>query len=387
MKKRTAGVLVLLFALTTAVTGCSKTVDNAAEAINVGGVSVPLGEVNFYLRYQQTQMQGTYGMYFGEEYMNQDLMGTGTVYGNTVRDTVVETLSEYYVVDANANDLGISLTEEEKNKAAEAAKAFIAANNSATLKAMSADEATVTHVLELMALKNKAYDNLAATIDTEVDPEEAAQKSITYVESSMQGEADEEGNETELTEDELAAKKADMEEILAKAKESGDLKAAAEEKELTASDTSYGKDDDFLDEAVFSAADALADGEFSDVIETEDAYYIVYMQSTYDEEATQNEIETILSEREQEAYSAWYDPLEEAAEITTNDEVIETLTFERIFDVPEAEEEEETQQRARIRVRMRQRSQKNHPQRNKDERESSLFIVGCLYGSSGHRLP
>ncbi len=343
MKKRTAGVLVLLFALTTAVTGCSKTVDNAAEAINVGGVSVPLGEVNFYLRYQQTQMQGTYGMYFGEEYMNQDLMGTGTVYGNTVRDTVVETLSEYYVVDANANDLGISLTEEEKNKAAEAAKAFIAANNSATLKAMSADEATVTHVLELMALKNKAYDNLAATIDTEVDPEEAAQKSITYVESSMQGEADEEGNETELTEDELAAKKADMEEILAKAKESGDLKAAAEEKELTASDTSYGKDDDFLDEAVFSAADALADGEFSDVIETEDAYYIVYMQSTYDEEATQNEIETILSEREQEAYSAWYDPLEEAAEITTNDEVIETLTFERIFDVPEAEEEEETQ--------------------------------------------
>ena len=343
MKKRTAGVLVLLFALTTAVTGCSKTVDNAAEAINVGGVSVPLGEVNFYLRYQQTQMQGTYGMYFGEEYMNQDLMGTGTVYGNTVRDTVVETLSEYYVVDANANDLGISLTEEEKNKAAEAAKAFIAANNSATLKAMSADEATVTHVLELMALKNKAYDNLAATIDTEVDPEEAAQKSITYVESSMQGETDEEGNETELTEDELAAKKADMEEILAKAKESGDLKTAAEEKELTASDTSYGKDDDFLDEAVFSAADALADGEFSDVIETEDAYYIVYMQSTYDEEATQNEIETILSEREQEAYSAWYDPLEEAAEITTNDEVIETLTFERIFDVPEAEEEEETQ--------------------------------------------
>ena len=343
MKKRTAGVLVLLFALTTAVTGCSKTVDNAAEAINVGGVSVPLGEVNFYLRYQQTQMQGTYGMYFGEEYMNQDLMGTGTVYGNTVRDTVVETLSEYYVVDANANDLGISLTEEEKNKAAEAAKAFIAANNSATLKGMPADEATVPHVLELMALKNKAYDNLAATIDTEVDPEEAAQKSITYVESSMQGEADEEGNETELTEDELAAKKADMEEILAKAKESGDLKAAAEEKELTASDTSYGKDDDFLDEAVFSAADALADGEFSDVIETEDAYYIVYMQSTYDEEATQNEIETILSEREQEAYSAWYDPLEEAAEITTNDEVIETLTFERIFDVPEAEEEEETQ--------------------------------------------
>ena len=125
MKKNVAGFLILLLVMTAAVSGCSRgnTLDDTAEAVNVGGVSVPLGEVNFYLRYQQIQMQGAYGMYFGEDFMNQDLMGMGTPYGVTIRDSVVETLKEYYVVEAHADDIGVSLTEDEKNRVAEAAKA------------------------------------------------------------------------------------------------------------------------------------------------------------------------------------------------------------------------------------------------------------------------
>lgn len=349
MKRRMAGVLALLFVMTTALTGCSgsNTLDSTAEAMNVSGVSVPLGEVNFYLRYQQTQMQSFYGSYFGEDFMNQDLMGLGTPYGETVRDTVVETLQEYYVVEAHAEELGISLTDEEKNAASEAAKAFLAANDSKALSAMTADEATVTHVLEMMALQNKVYNDRAATIDTEVDPEEAAQKRISYVMTSTAGTSDADGNVTELTEDELSEKKELMEAILSEAEESGDLNAAAEAHELSATSTTYGKDDSVLDDAVKNAADALAEGEFSDVIEAENGYYIVYMENTYDEDATQTKIQSILSQREREAYDAWYTPLEEASEITTNEELIQTLTFERIFDVPavetDAAETDETQ--------------------------------------------
>lgn len=342
MKKRMAGVLALLVVMTAALTGCSgsNTLDSTAEAMNVDGVSVPLGEVNFYLRYQQTQMQSLYGAYFGEDFMNQDLMGLGTPYGETVRDTVVETLQEYYVAEAHAEELGVSLTDDERNAASEAAKAFLAANDSRTLSAMTADEAAVTHVLELMALQNKVYDDRAATIDTEVDPEEAAQKRISYVISSTAGTTDEDGNVTELTEDELAEKKALMEGILAEAKESGDLKAAAEAHEMSATSTTYGKDDSVLNDAVRNAADALSDGEFSDVIEADSGYYIVYMENTYDENATQSKIQSILSEREREAYDAWYTPLKEAAEITVNEEMIQTLTFERKFSVPAADTEE-----------------------------------------------
>lgn len=243
MKKKTAGFLVLLFTMMTALTGCSgsSALDNTAEVINVDGVSVPMGELNFYLRYQQTQMQNFYGGYFGEDFMNQDLMGTGVPYGETVRDNAVDTLKEYYVVEAHAGELGISLTDEEKKSAAEAAKAFIEANDSKTLTAMSADEATVTHVLELVALQNKVYEDRAATIDTEVDPEEIAQKRISYVMTSTVGSSDADGNVTELTEEELAEKKSTMEAILAEAKESQDLSAAAEAHELSATSMTYGK--------------------------------------------------------------------------------------------------------------------------------------------------
>lgn len=341
MKKKTAGLLALLFAMTMALTGCSgsNTVDSAAEAANVEGASIPLGEVNFWLRYQQTQMQSMYGSLFGEDFMNQDLTGTGSVYGEMIRDAVLDTLEEYYVVEAHAEELGVTLSDEEKTAAADAAKAFISANDSRTLAAMSADEATVTHVLEMTALQEKVYENLAATIDTEVDPEEAAQKRISYVLSSTAGTTDADGNTTELTEDELAEKKREIEAVLAEAEESGDLSAAAEAHGLTATTTTYGKDGGSLNEEVTAAADTLSDGEFSQVIETENGYYVVYMESTYDEEATQSEVQSILSQREQEAYSAWLDPLKEAANISVNEDVVGTLTFERIFNVPAAEED------------------------------------------------
>ncbi|MCI8531717.1 MAG: SurA N-terminal domain-containing protein [Lachnospiraceae bacterium] len=343
MRKNMAGLLILLFVMTTALTGCtgSNKLNSTAEAMNVGGVSVPLGEVNFYLRYQQTQVQGMYGAFFGEDFMNQDLMGLGTPYGVTVRDTVVETLQEYYVVEAHAEELGVSLTDEEKNQAAEAARTFLAANDSKALNAMSADEATVTHVLQLTALQSKVYADRAATIDTEVDPASVAQKRISYVVSSIAGATDEEGNVTELSEEETAEKRTQMETILADAKAGGDLNAAAEAQEMTASSMTYGKDGSSLEEAVQSAADALSDGEFSDIIETENSLYIVYMESTFDEDATETARENELSRREQAAYDEWYTPLFEETEITVNDEVIQTLTFDRIFSMPEEEEAEE----------------------------------------------
>ena len=57
MKKRTACLFALMLDMTTALTGCTgvNKLDNSAEAASVDGVSIPWGEVNFLLRYQQTQ--------------------------------------------------------------------------------------------------------------------------------------------------------------------------------------------------------------------------------------------------------------------------------------------------------------------------------------------
>ena len=343
MKKRTVCLVALMSAMTMALTGCSvgNSVDNSAEAANVDGVSIPLGEVNFYLRYQQTQMS-MYSGYFGEDFMNQDLTGTGTTYGETVKDTVVQTLEEYYLVEEHAEDLGISLTDEDKAAAEEAADAFLAANDSKTLKAMSADKETVTHVLELMALQNKAYEDRAATIDTNVTDEEAAQKTITYVRSSTNGTTDENGDTVDLTDEELAAKKEVLNQIRDEAGADGDLNAAAENHDLSAVTTSYGADDENLNADIKAAAETLSDGEYADIIEGDNAYYLVRMDSTFDREATDNHKQVILTQRERDAYTAWVDSLKENADITTNDDALAKLTFERVFTQRTADASEET---------------------------------------------
>lgn len=332
MKKRTVCLIALMSAMTMALTGCSvgNSVNNSAEAASVDGVSIPLGEVNFYLRYQQTQM-AMYSGYFGEDFMNQDLMGTGTIYGETVKDTVVQTLEEYYLVEAHAEDIGISLTDEDKAAAEEAADVFLAANDSKTLQAMSADKETVTHVLELMALQNKAYADRAATIDTNVTDEEAAQKTITYVRSSTNGTTDENGDTVDLTDEELAAKKDVLNQIRDEAGADGDLDATAENHDLSAVTTSYGADDENLNADVKAAAETLSDGEYADIVEGDNAYYLVRMDSTFDREATDNHKQVILTQRERDAYTAWVDSLKENAEITTNDDALAELTFERVF--------------------------------------------------------
>ena len=341
MKKRTACLIALMSAMTMALTGCSvgNSVNNSAEAANVDGVSIPLGEVNFYLRYQQTQMS-TYSGYFGEDFMNQDLMGTGSIYGDTVKDTVVQTLEEYYLIEAHAGDIGISLSDGDKAAAVEAADAFLAANDSKTLKAMSADKETVTHVLELMTLQNKAYENRAATIDTNVTDEEAAQKTITYVRSSTSGTTDDDDNTVDLTDEELAEKKEVLDQIRDEAGADGDLDAAAEIHGLSAVTTSYGADDENLNENVKAAAETLSDGEYADIVEGDNAYYLVRMDSTFDREATDNHKQVILTQREKDAYTAWVDSLKENADITTNDDALAKLTFERVFTQKSADESE-----------------------------------------------
>lgn len=336
MKKRTACLFALMLAMTTALTGCTgaNKLDNSAEAASVDGVTIPLGEVNFMLRYQQLQMASFSG-YFGEDFMNQDLSGSGSVYGETVKSAVVDNLEEYYLVEAHADELGVSLTDDEKAAAEGAAQNFLDANDSKTLTVMSADKDTVTHVLELMALQQKAYDNLAQTIDTNVDDAEAAQKTISYVRSSTSGTTDENGDTVDLTDEELAEKKDVLEQIRTEAEESGDLSAAAENHDLTVTTTSYGADDESLNDTVKAAADALSDGEYADIVEGDNAYYLIHMDSTFDEAATQTKKESILSQREQDAYNAWVDGLKEEAEITTNDDNLSKLTFERVFKIKE----------------------------------------------------
>ena len=86
-----------------------------------------------------------------------------------------------------------------------------------------------------------------------------------------------------------------------------DISAIAEEinEDFFSSSYSYGSDDTAMPDSVHEAVDTLSDGELYDgVLEDTDTYlYVVRLDLAFDEEATETEKQSIISERETENYN------------------------------------------------------------------------------------
>ncbi|MDD3616141.1 MAG: hypothetical protein PHC41_07920 [Lachnospiraceae bacterium] len=323
------GALVALSAVlgATTLTGCGK-LDGTEAVATVGEQSIPLGVASLYLRYQQAQMETYYGSMFGENMWSMEI-SEGETYADTTKNNTMETLEEYYLLKAHAGDYDVAISEDQESAIAEAAKNFIAANDAATLETMGVTEDTVKELLELYTYHSLMEPVMTADVDTEVSDEEAAQTTVTYVQLSTAGTTDEEGNTVDMTDDEKAALKDQAVQIIEKINATGDvanadMDALAKEvgESLAATTTSYGSDDETLDDALKTAVGSMADGQLNgDVVEGTDAYYVLRLDKTFDEEATATKKESIVSERKTDAYTALVDEWKEADGVKVNDKV------------------------------------------------------------------
>ncbi|MDD3218623.1 MAG: hypothetical protein PHR50_05575 [Lachnospiraceae bacterium] len=323
------GALVALSAVlgATTLTGCGK-LDGTEAVATVGEQSIPLGVASLYLRYQQAQMETYYGSMFGENMWSMEI-SEGETYADTTKNNTMETLEEYYLLKTHAGDYDVAISEDQESAIAEAAKNFIAANDAATLETMGVTEDTVKELLELYTYHSLMEPVMTADVDTEVSDEEAAQTTVTYVQLSTAGTTDEEGNTVDMTDDEKAALKDQAVQIIEKINATGDvanadMDALAKEvgESLAATTTSYGSDDETLDDALKTAVGSMADGQLNgDVVEGTDAYYVLRLDKTFDEEATATKKESIVSERKTDAYTALVDEWKEADGVKVNDKV------------------------------------------------------------------
>ena len=135
MKKIAKALVVvgLVASMAIGMVGCgSKPVDGSQVVATVGEKEMTLGEANFLLRYQQVQTETYYESMLGEGIYEMDLYGTGSTYGADFKADVMRQMQEYYVIEEKAADYGVALTEEDTAAIAEAAKAFVEANEAAT---------------------------------------------------------------------------------------------------------------------------------------------------------------------------------------------------------------------------------------------------------------
>ena len=196
-----------------------------------------------------------------------------------------------------------------------------------------------------MTISTKVEAGIRAGVDTKVADEDAAQKRIRYV-SFETTKTDENSQPVEMTKKEIKAVKKDAKAFLADAKANGSLEAYATEKGATSNTATYGKDyaeDQYatLPKEVFDAAEKLEENGFAKVIETDSAFYVIQLESKFDEEATTAKKESIVEERKSETVTETIEKWKKDAKIKVNDKVWDKVNMR---DIQVTEKKEETEE-------------------------------------------
>lgn len=349
MKKAAALLLVAIITMTFFV-GCGKDEEVALDpkevVMVVGETEVTMNIANFFVRYNQSLMESVYLSYIGEDVWMQEVED-GKTYEENLKESLLEELTNLYIVAAHADEYKVALTDEEVAAIETAADTFMKENEeNDSLDKVSADKETVIEYLTLYTLNEKMGEAMRNDVNMEVTNEDAAQKRMRYIVYDKVIE-NEDGTTEELSKKEIEAAKEDAEAFLKGAKANGSMEAYATEKGTTTETLTFDADSTALDEDVIKAADELKENEFSKVIETEDGFYVVQLESLFDESATEAAKETVLTERQDARYDELLEKWTEDTKVTVHEEVWNKISIQGLqvnYQYDEEEESEDTEE-------------------------------------------
>ena len=369
--KKVIRALALTLTGATVLSGCAF-IPKSFKVVNInnGEDSISLGYANFVARYNQALYDQFYGSYYGTSMWTEDLMGTGNTLEEDIKDQVMEDIEEAYLCAAHAEDYDIALTEDEEAAIEEAATSFMEANSEEALEQVGATQEYVEQFLTYETLQAKVEAQVEESADVSVTDEEAAQKSYSYVYFSTTTTDSTTYTTTDLSDEEKAVYLAQAQAVAS----ADDFEAEAETQGATVSTDTYGSEDlslaeqyqeyqaaleededaadDYdsdvtsysgMDYAVLSALEELSEGEVSSVIEVEgDGYYVVRLDSSYDEEATEEEKETLLEERKEQAYEDLLEEWEDETDWDVNETYWGWVEFSDFFETLDTSDTEDT---------------------------------------------
>ena len=341
--------------------GCGSVKDNAV-VFTVGKTEVTADLVKFYGNYLQPQyeaymvsmMNYQYEQYYGSSLgmteLDWDTQYTedATYEEDFKENYVMSTLKDLYLAKLHMSEYKVELTDAEVKEIEEAAKTFDKANDEKAKEKVSANKKLATEYLTLRTIYEKVNDAILETVDREVDPAEANQKAIRYT-SFAKTKTDEKGSSVKLSDDEVAKVKKEAEDFLAAAKANGSLETYAKEKEATATKENFGADykDDTalaLDDKIYEAANAMTEVGFMELQETDDAFYVVQLESLYDEEATKTEKENIIAKRESDKVAEVFKAWEKDTKVVVNEKVWDKIKFGSLKVEQKEEKKEEKEE-------------------------------------------
>lgn len=369
LRKFTAPVLASVILAAAAMSGCGNGIDKNAVVATLDDQEITLGFANFMARYQQASYDSYYIGWMGEDMWSKDIYGNGSTFEEDVKTEIINNIEDLYVLANHMEDYNVEITEEDTAAMEKAADEFLANNSKKAISQVGAEKDYIVEMLRLQTIQDRMYEAIIADVDTDVPDEEAAQRTFSYVQveratASQQGTAD---GETEgesstadgETEGESSDNNATAQQALSIMEEvqqatevkvfadeaATDFESAAEDAGYTVRTASYGSAEDTdssFPEEVLKAADSLKEGEISGLIQTDSNYYVIRLDSEFDEDATESKRQSIISERRSEKYTDVLDEYKNDVKWEVKEDVWKKVKFDELFTMTEETEDDGT---------------------------------------------
>lgn len=330
-KKTAAGLAgVMTMSL---LAGCGS-VDNDDIVATVGKDQITVGMANFYARMQQAQYETYYaGMMgtSGEAMWSQEVDEDGTTYEKSVKESLLTSLENMYLLKQHAGEYEVIVTEEELKEIREAAEKFDEDNTLEDKEAVSGYQKYVEEFLRMATIQQKMNAPMKEGVKEEVSDEEAAQKGMKYVYFPYST-TDADGNQKDLTDEEKKELKKTAQKFAddLKADEAGDMDAMAGTAGYEVQFATFDAESVSPDAGLVKAADALeTEGEVTGVIESDYGLYVGKLVSLLDRDATDQEKKNIVEKRRQEQYDGLIEAWRKETEIKENEKVWNKIDFKK----------------------------------------------------------
>lgn len=314
-----AAILLALVMVIGVMSGCGnsggkgeKTSNGNKVLFSYDGTDVTLKKAWIYGKMTAAQYESYYTSYFGENFWTMDMgtddEGNATTFEDYVKEQVVTQIKQVIVLNNKAEEVECSLTDEDKEQCAEYAKAFAEdESGKAILAECGATEEDMQEIYEENALASKVQEYMIKDTDTNVSDDEARKTTISRVVFATT-KTDDDGNTVDMTDDEkaqvLATAQAAQEELKA-GKSIADI---AEAQEYTNIDETFAAGESEEGEAFEKMLAGMKDGDITqEVQECDNGYVIAQLTAYTDADATAENKETIIAERQQEKFKEVYD--------------------------------------------------------------------------------
>lgn len=315
----------------TVVINSDKTMDDNYEEdgnliVMIGKIKVYYNEAMVYLK----SIQENYETGYGRDIWNCDIYGDGTTFGDIIKDEIIKQIMEIKIICAKADEQGITLTEEELAEARKLAREHYAKFTPDEVSKYKFSEELFVRVYNDNILAEKAYETVTLNVDTNIPDYDAKQITIQHIfrKNTKEGEA---GAQEKLPENEQNNVLEKMETLHEKALETKDFLALAEaNSEDTSLTETFGRANapERYDDTYIQTAFSLKTGEVSDVIATENGWYILYCVNEYDEDATLSYKEQIIEARRSEMFTELYTEWSKNYDVIVNSEAWKSMIFD-----------------------------------------------------------